>query len=527
MIHNEVLTMHLFNKVEILHTHKISKKPIEVVVRINFDCPDVFLAPGPKPTVEGYIDPTTKLLVTSKYTPPGEPEINAHYMYIKLAQDYARVECATFLEKVLSLSAEEYSAQGYKSPENLKQELREALSDDTKMWAHLTKELSLLRTLPLPAANTKVVFQDEETNGQIITQRIPYAKPSPKYHEHVADFLSTFFNDEDAEYFAWYLGAMLLNKSMSDYNISKMMVMSSAIGGAGKSTLITTITKHVFTPTFTAVVADYDTFFMNDSRFTTADLPTKRLTVFLEAAWGKPVRDTHNHDFEGMNTNAIKAIVADGYLDTEKKYGQRRTDIVQGGHIVLSNYMPRINQKDYALLRRILPVIVKPTTMLEKARALDLMGSKFEEYIETHAQEFAEHFMFIYESYPTLVVDYIYNPLDYIKELDDSTYTSDMRIDKVVLSKHKSDRKSLNSLLDYIESLGVDISKLRHNIETCDNSKYANVRIENGIVWVNSSIKYLKESTSDYELVSTIFRYRYGQPEVKFNKRRYKCNKYR
>jgi len=57
---------------------------------------------------------------------------------------------------------------------------------------------------------------------------------------------------------------------------------------------------------------DYDTFFMNDSRFTTADLPTKRLTVFLEASWGKPVRDTHNHDFEGMNTNAIKAIVADG-----------------------------------------------------------------------------------------------------------------------------------------------------------------------------------------------------------------------
>ena len=165
--------------------------------------------------------------------------------------------------------------------------------------------------------------------------------------------------------------------------------------------------------------------------------------------------------------------------------------------------------------------------MLEKARALDLMGSKFDEYIETHAQEFAEHFMFIYESYPTLVVDYIYNPLDYIKELDDSTYTSDMRIDKVVLSKHKSDRKSLNSLLDYIESLGVDISKLRNDIETCDDSKYANVRIDNGIVWVNSSIKYLKESTSDYELVSTIFRYRYGQPEVKFNKRRYKCNKYR
>ena len=519
--------MHLFNKVDILNTSAKSKKPVEVQVRINFDSPDIFLAPGQKPTIEGYIDPSTQLLVTGKYTPPGEVEINPHYMYMKMAQDYAKVECANFLSHIASLTPEQYAEEGYKKPEKLREQIRDALSDDVKMWANLTKELSLLRTLPLPEANSEIVFEDEDIANRVITQKVPYSKPQPKYHEHIADFLSVFFNDEDAEYFAWYLGAMLLNKSMSDYTVSKMVVMSSAQGGAGKSTLITTLAKHVFTPTFTAVIADYDTFFLSDSRFTTADLPTKRLTIFLEAEWGKPVRDVHNHDFHGMNTNTIKAVVADGYLDTEKKHGQRRTNVVRGGHIVLSNYMPRISKHNEALKRRILPIIVKPTKMIDKVRELGLVGSKFDEYVKEHAKEFAEHFMFIYETYPTLVVDYIYEPSDYIKEIDSTTTTSDMRFDKKALDEYMQNRYSLNTLLDYIESLGVDITKLKEDINNPSDTKYSNVRVDKNAVWINSSIRYMKEVTSDYELVSHILRHCFGLPQVKYNKRRYKCIRYK
>lgn len=512
--------MPLFSKVEILNTSAKSKKKVEIAVRIDFNSKDVFLATGNKTTVDGFIDPKTKLLISNKYTPPGEPDINPHYLYMKLAQDYAKVEVANFLSTKLTLDPIDYQAEGFKFPDKLKEEIAEALDDESKLWANVTKELNLLRTTPLPEANTQVVFADEEPGDRIVTQKIPYNKPEPERKEKIEDFLSVFFNEEDAEYFAWYMGAMLANKQISDYTVSKMMVMGSPVGGVGKSSLMNSITKHVFTPTFAATVSDYDAYFLSDSRFGTSYLPSKRLTVFLEAAWGKEGKETHEHDFTGMNTNAIKSIITDGYIDEEEKYGDKKTKIKSGGQVVLSNYMPKIKKSDEALNRRILPVIVKSTSMIDKAKQLGLLGDKFDEYVRENASDFASHFLYTYTENPNLITNYIYNYTDYVNEINDAQIEQQAKYNEEEIKK----LRRLSNVFQYIEYLGIDITQLRHDTDNTMNDKYSNVRKDEEATWINASIGYLSKATSDGEAVQNILRIKYGNVVTKYNKRRFRCH---
>lgn len=54
----------LFNDIEILHTTKLSKKPVEIIVNINYKCTTLFMKSTTKTTIEGFIHPTTGFLVT-------------------------------------------------------------------------------------------------------------------------------------------------------------------------------------------------------------------------------------------------------------------------------------------------------------------------------------------------------------------------------------------------------------------------------------------------------------------------------
>ena len=71
--------MTLFKSVELRNTSEKSKKPIEVLVHINFHSKDIFLAKGSKTMVESFIHPESHLLISSKYTEPGFEQTKAHY----------------------------------------------------------------------------------------------------------------------------------------------------------------------------------------------------------------------------------------------------------------------------------------------------------------------------------------------------------------------------------------------------------------------------------------------------------------
>lgn len=511
--------MTLFKSVELRNTSEKSKKPIEVLVHINFHSKDIFLAKGSKTMVESFIHPESHLLISSKYTEPGFEQTNAHYEFMKLAQSYARQECAKMAEEILTMDPVSYQTAGYKLPEQFKSEMTSALDDDIKLWGNITKELNLLRTTLTPDANTEIVFQNEDPQGKLVTQTLPYPKPIQQKSEDVSRFLHVFFNDEDSEYFSWYMGAMLLNKPISDYTVSKMIVMSSSVGGVGKSTLLSALTKHVFTPTYAATVADYDSYFLSDSKFGTSYLPNRRITVFLESAWGKEGKDGHQHDFTGMNTNAIKSIIADGYIDEEEKFGDKVTTQNHSGQVVLTNYMPKIKESDDALNRRILPIIVKPTSMVEKVKELDLYGERFDNWVAKHREELAGHFMATYLESPNLVMDYVYDHKEYVQELEEDKDVDDISIAHAPIKQERRVRAVLN----YIHNI-YPIDELLKLIDE-KPSNNADVRFDSDAVWINSALSYLATITEHPEQVRELLKFRYGNPQKKYGKRRFKCAK--
>ena len=516
----------LFNDIEILNTKLSNKKPIEINVRINHKCTTLYMKNGTKTTVEGFIHPESKLLISDKYEKQNIlddiDDKSAHRKYMDLALDYAKVKTAEFVSEIMSLSPEDYQNAGYKMPEQFKREITKALSDEFKIEKNILTQLAVVRSKDIPEPNQFLVYADEQVD-QVVTEKLPYKKPIPARIPEIDKFLSVFFNDEDKEYFSWYMGATLLNKPISDYTLSKMLVIGSAVGGVGKSTLMSTLVKHVFTPTYASILGDYDSYFMNDSRFGTSYLPSTRLIVFNEASWGKGGKETHEHDFTGMNTNAIKSILTDGYLDEEQKFGDRKTIIKHSSQVALTNYMPKIKESDSALNRRILPVIIKPTSMVDKTYELGLFGSAFDEYVKENSEKFCAHFINAYLEDPNLTMGYVYNHENYIKEVHDDKEEKERKV--IEQRKQLSEFDNVIELLTYMkEEETLDTTHIIEAIEEHlrDDKKHRDlVRIDNGTLWLNSSVKLLSTYSKTPHRIKELLAIKYGNTYKKYTTRRF------
>ena len=235
-------------------------------------------------------------------------------------------------------------------------------------------------------------------------------------------------------------------------------------------------------------------------------MPNRRITVFLESAWGKEGKDGHQHDFTGMNTNAIKSIIADGYIDEEEKFGDKVTTQNHSGQVVLTNYMPKIKESDDALNRRILPIIVKPTSMVEKVKELDLYGERFDNWVAEHREELAGHFMATYLESPNLVMDYVYDHKEYVQELEEDKDVDDISIAHAPI-KHE---RRVRAVLNYIHNI-YPIDELLKLIDE-KPSNNADVRFDSDAVWINSALSYLATITEHPEQVRELLKFRYGNP---------------
>lgn len=516
----------LFNDIEILHTTKLSKKPVEIIVNINYKCTTLFMKSTTKTTIEGFIHPTTGFLVTDTYDRKdilaGVDQKSAHRKYMDLALDYAKLRTSEFLAEIFSLSADEYAERGYKTPSTLRLEIERALENDIKIEKNILNQLSVVRSKDMPEPNQFIVYKGEPVD-HLVTDIIPYEKPAPERHHDIDDFLSVFFEDEDKEYFSWYMGAILHNKSMCDHTLQKMMVVTSAVSGVGKSSLVNGLVNHVFTPTFAKAMGEYDSFFATDSRFGTSSLPSTRLLVFNEAEWGKEKKDEHPHNFTGMNTSAIKSILTEGYLDEEPKYGTRQTVVKHSGQIVLSNYLPVLRTSDRALERRILPVIVRPTLMVDKVEQLGLFGQAFDDYIKDNAEKFCAYFLKVYMDNPQLVMNFIYNYKTYDKILSgerDENSAYEFSVENKLRSKN-----NITEVLHHIrDEYHVDTPKLESAIEEHleDDTKHTDlVRFADNTLWLNSSTPVLSKYTTTPDKLKEYLGIKYGATYKKYSTRRY------
>lgn len=426
---------HIFRRARITNTKQSDKKPLAAELILDQKSHGMLFTRRSNNRTEvcGFVDEETGMFVMDR---DGDVGDTAHIKFLKMAASKA-VDAMN--KEVLRQGAEDEEVReqnNYWPVERACSMLEDYLYNPARFNADIGKQLTNFASRPMPNVNEYMVFEDDKAWNQdiYVTRRAPYKNPNnrqlTKKEKAVVDgFLDVFFDSYNKQAFSWYMGACLLNVPIYDERVSRMAVMTSSHGGSGKSSLMSAITNAVFTDDYCSLEADFDRFFLKTNRFGTYSLAARRLTVYSEASWGIERDGECKHDFDGLNVSAIKSMITDGYITKEPKFGDPVTVRSSGLHMVLTNHLPCIGKRDVAMRRRILPILMRPTSMIDKAEKLGLMGrNALEKFVEDHAEIFAayfvqafkdDEFMFIREEYD--FDEETEAAIDSQKELDEET----------------------------------------------------------------------------------------------------------
>lgn len=525
----QILREPLFLGVEFLNTKKKDRGTPSISVRVNLQRDDLIYVRSVKSRMEvvGYVDPETGLFVTE--TEEMEPGSIYHKFRLE-AVKYARKELLSFLDRLGNLDQETYDKCGYHDLTYLTNALQNALIDRQALYADLQKQINLVTSAKLPKVNEFVAFSDTEELIYPVTVRLPYRDPKhvsllPEQKKMIDAFFDVFFDAYNKKTFAWYIGAALANVPLYDDRVSKLAIVSSSHGGSGKSTLVVALVNALFTPAYRDIKDDFDSFFAMNNRFGTSTLSTKRICVYSEASFNAdPLSEDHN--FSGLNVSAIKSMVTEGYLSSEVKFGDRTMERLSGFQMVLTNHPPMVTPEDQAMNRRILPIMLLPTSMADKARALHLWGrQKFDAFLMEHREEFASYCYSMFESDP-----YAYMELDY----DHTDYLTDIRNSQEDLDEAKQEgRQKLDALktdgfLKFVQGFEkqhhLDLSLLRMDVTEVTAGKgdkllEEHLLIRDGNLYIDSSKSFLLRYGQAASKIRDALKNFYGNPQKKFHRR--------
>lgn len=458
----------IFRKAQVINTRRADKKPLAAELVLDQKSHGLIFTRRANNRTEvcGFVDEATGMFIMDKEGDPGDTaQIKFLQMSAKRAKDALQAE----LLRQGREDEEVRSTQDYYPSDMAEAMLDDYLYNPAKFNADMAKQLSNFASRPMPNVNEFMVYKDDEAWNQdvYITRRVPYnnpkgRRPSEAEKKMVDGFLDVFFDSYNKQAFSWYMGACLLNLPIYDERVSRMAVMTSSHGGSGKSSLMAAITNGVFTEDFSTVKDDFDRFFLKNNRFGTDSLPVKRLTVYSEAAWGVEKDGDCDHNFDGLNVSAIKSLITDGYITKEAKFGDPITVRSSGFHMVLTNYLPCITADDAAMRRRILPILMRPTSMVDKAEKLGLIGrDTLEKFVRDNAEAFAVYFVDAFTENEAMFIreEYDFNDeteaaLDSQNELDEES-----RAGREVLEAVKA-----QGFIEFIkqaqEQTGLDMTKL-------------------------------------------------------------------
>ncbi len=405
----------IFRKVRLINVRKGDKKPLAAEMVLDQKSHGLLFTRRANNRTEvcGYVDEKTGLFIMDVEGDTGD---TAHIKFLKMAAGKAVEAMNKELLRQGREDEEIRNSQDYYSVDRMAELLEDYLYNPARFNADLGKQLGNYASRPMPNVNEYMVFEDDEAWNQdiYVTKKVPYKNPAKRKlndteKKTVDDFLDVFFDPYNKKAFSWYMGACLSNLPIYDERISRMAIMTSSHGGSGKSSLMSAIMNGVFTEDYCSIKDDFDRFFLKTNRFGTDSLPVRRLTVYSEAAWGVERDGNCDHNFDGLNVSAIKSMITDGYITKEPKFGEPSTVRSSGFHMVLTNYLPCISKDDVAMRRRIMPILMRPTSMIDKAEKLGLVGrNTLEKFVKEHAEIFAAYFvqafnedqyMFIREEY--------------------------------------------------------------------------------------------------------------------------------
>lgn len=522
----------IFRKARVINTRRADKKPLagELVLDQSSHGLVFTRRSNNRTEVCGFVDENTGLFVMDKEGDPGD---TAHIKFLQMSTK--RLKDALQAEQLRQGREDEEirDAQDYYPADMAETMLDDYLYNPAKFNADMAKQLTNFASRPMPNVNEFMVYQDDEAWNQdiYITRKIPYNNPlnrklSDAERKKVDDFLDVFFDAYNKQAFSWYMGAGLLNLPIYDERVSRMAVMTSSHGGSGKSSLMAAITNAVFTEEYSAVKDDFDRFFLKNNRFGTDSLPVKRLTVYSEAAWGIEKDGNCDHNFDGLNVSAIKSLITDGYITKEAKFGDPVTVRSSGLHMVLTNYLPCVTSDDMAMKRRILPILMRPTSMMDKAQKLGLVGrDTLEQFVQDNAEIFAAYFVDVFKN----------NQYMFIREEYDFNEETEAAIDSQneLDEESKAERTALEAVkaegfIEFIkkaeEQTGLDMKKLIEEARMMVSGGTVkgvgdNMRREGENFYINGSKSFLLRYGHAATAIRQVLQEYYGPATRKFHKR--------
>ena len=518
----------LFLSAEFLNIREKDKQPVAISVRVNLQRDDLIYVRSVKSRIEvcGYVDPATGLFVTETEDDQG----SVYHKFRMEAVRFAREELLKFLARLEELDEDGYKEKGYKPYAILANSLKNCLVDRHALYGDLQKQVNLIASRKFPKVNECLVFADEAEPKYPVTARLPYQNPEtitvpPEEQQEVDRFLDVFFDKYNKFAFAWYMGAVLSNIPIYDDRISKLAILSASLGGSGKSTLVLAVVNALFTQHYRDIKDRFDGFFAVNNRFGTSALSTKRITVYSEADFNSDAQ-SEEHNFSGMNVSAIKSLVTEGYISSELKYGDLDMERMSGYHLVLTNHPPAVTQKDKAMNRRILPIMLRPTTMGDKARKLGLWGrQKLDAFVREHAQSFASYFLSVFRSDEYAFFEIDYNYRDYVRDIKDSQEDLD---DAQKEGRRRLDVLKADGLLEFLagiekqEHLNLTMLKddIQESLNGCVKAELADhIKLVEGMLYIDASKSFLLRYGAASSRIRARLKDFYGEPLKRYHKR--------
>lgn len=507
-----------------------SKKPCSISVRIMMTTNDLFYVRKVQSTTEvvAYIDPETGLFVT-KIRKDDTTSNLAHNEFRKLSIVFAQSEVDNELARLKELRDTDPDGYKltYKPLEKIERELNEYLEDKHEFFIDLDKQISVVRSNVRPTTNQYVLYEGEAVKPNMyVTSRVPYLNPdsqilTEEQRNTVEYFLNEFLDDYNRHVLSWYFGAMLLNIPVYDARISKAMIVSSARGGSGKNTLINSLSSALLTDEYREIKASFDAFFLANNRFGSSQLLPLRLIQYSEAEFSDTPKSTHN--FDGLNISEIKSMISEGYISSEKKYDDMLTTRLSSFHIIFTNNPPVIDKDREALNRRLLGLVIKPSTMAAKGEALHLDNeSDVYDYIKNNVQAFANYFVSAFKENERAFTNLDYSYAEMTDDIDRSEFE---RVEKLQLDKKSIKELRKHDIAEVLVEIGkrknINMEKLLRAIwEEKHNPVNTDLRWDGDVLYMNAAKSFLIKHGSLLSARSLLTEI-YGEPVKKFGKRMY------
>lgn len=522
----------IFRKMRIVNTKASDKKPLAVDFALDQKSHGLLFTKRQNNRTEvcGFVDENTGMFIMDQ---DGDQGDTAHIKFLRSACRKAADALNAELLRQGREDEETRIAAGYYPAEQATGMLEDYLYNPARFNADMGKQLSNFASRPMPNVNEYMVYSDDKAwNEDIyVTSKAPYKNPANRKltdaeRAKVDAFLDVFFDGYNKKAFSWYMGAGLLNVPIYDERVSRMAVMTSSHGGSGKSSLMAAIMNGVFTEAYCSVKPNFDRFFLKSNRFGTDSLAVRRLTVYSEANWGIERDGECEHNFDGLNVSEIKSMITDGFITKEPKFGDPMTVRSSGLHMALTNYLPCISKEDVAMRRRILPILMRPTSMIDKAEKLGLMGrNKLEKYVADNAEIFAAYFAdaFMSDEYMFIRDEYDYN--EEIEAATDSQNDLD--------EEQREGREALTAVkaqgfVEFArkaqEQTGIDMSKLIEEAQFAVGGSPVegtedHMKVEKNVFYIDGSKTFLMRYGKSAATIRKLLSDYYGPSTRKFHKR--------